>query len=365
VIVLVVCAGVALMQAGVSFAARYGRRPAWLRIPREAAAIALVISVASVAAIGVAAGLAGEASDQWSEFKDRGGGSPSTESRSTQIFDFSGSGRYQFWEAAVDASKVDPLVGIGPGTFEFWWARNGSYSGFIKDAHSLYLETLAELGIVGLLLLGGFVVAVISCGAIRAMRAPPELRLALAGATAGCLSFAAAAGVDWDWELGVLPAVFMMLAASCLVAGSSYAPTAWLGLRRGAGGVGRALTIALAAAAMLAIALPLAATNELEKSQRSVRAGNLGEALSSANTAADLQPYAATPQLQEALVLELEGRIDAAATAAREATRSESTNWRTWLILSRLEARRGDPGASTRAYRRARSLNPLSGDLAP
>jgi O-Antigen ligase len=365
VIVLVVCAGVALMQAGISFAVRYGRRPAWLRIPREAAAVALVVAVGSLAAIGVAGGLPGEISDQWQEFKGRGEGSTAGHGNSAQIFDFSGSGRYEFWQAAVDASKTEPLVGIGPGTFEFWWARNASYSGFIKDAHSLYLETLAELGIIGLILLGGFVVGVVGCGAIRAMRSPPELRLPLAAATAACLAFATAAGLDWDWELGVLPAVFLMLAATCVVGGSSYAPAAWLGLREaGAGLVARGLMVALSVAALLAIALPLAATNELQRSQSSARGGDLGEALASADAAESLQPYAATPHLQKALVLERQGRFAAAADAAREATRAEATNWRTWLTLSRLEARRGDAKAATVAYRRARALNPRSGALA-
>jgi cytochrome c-type biogenesis protein CcmH/NrfG len=200
------------------------------------------------------------------------------------------------------------------------------------------------------------------------MRAPPELRLGLAAATAGCLAFAAAAGVDWEWELGVMPAVFLMLAACCVVAGSSYSPSAWLGLRRDRPGVRRArrgVVVGLSVVALVAIALPLAATNELDQSQESANAGDLGAALSSAETARDVQPYAASPRLQEALLLELDGRFDAAAAAAREATRDESTNWRTWLILSRLEARRGAAAAATQAYRRARSLNPLSGSLAP
>jgi O-Antigen ligase len=362
VIILVVCAGVGLTQAGLSFATRWGSRPAWLRIPREGAAIALAVIVASLAAVGVAAGLAGEVSDQWNEFKTRGSGGGNT----AQIFDFGGSGRYQFWEAAVDANKTDPMVGIGPGTFEFWWARNGSYAGFIKDAHSLYLETLAELGVVGLLLIGGFVIGIVACGAVRALRAPPDVRLGLAAATAGCLAFAAAAGVDWNWEFGVTAAVFMMLAATCVAGGASYSPAAWLRLRdRGSGLLQRGLLVALSILGLLAIAIPLAATAELEQSQRSVRSGDLGQALSDARTAESLQPYAATPHLQQALVLEAQGRFSLAVAAAREATRAESTNWRTWLILSRLEARRGDARAAVQAYRRARALNPRSGTLAP
>ena len=75
-------------------------------------------------------------------------------SRGTEILDFSGSRRYDFWEAAVDANATDPSVGIGPGTFDFWWTQHGSYAAYVRDAHSLYVETLAELGIIGLLLIG-------------------------------------------------------------------------------------------------------------------------------------------------------------------------------------------------------------------
>lgn len=59
-------------------------------------------------------------------------------------------------------------------------------------------------------------------------------------------------------------------------------------------------------------------------------------------------------------MLELDGDLDAAAAAALEATRDEPTNWRTWLVLSRLQARRGNAAESVEAYRKARSLNPRS-----
>jgi cytochrome c-type biogenesis protein CcmH/NrfG len=59
-------------------------------------------------------------------------------------------------------------------------------------------------------------------------------------------------------------------------------------------------------------------------------------------------------------VLEQGGELPAAAAAAEAATERESTNWRTWLVLSRIEAERGRAAASVRAYREARSLNPRS-----
>jgi cytochrome c-type biogenesis protein CcmH/NrfG len=61
-----------------------------------------------------------------------------------------------------------------------------------------------------------------------------------------------------------------------------------------------------------------------------------------------------------ALLLEERGDLAAAASAARGATDRESTNWRTWLVLSRIEAKRERAAAAIEAYRRARSLNPRS-----
>ena len=59
-------------------------------------------------------------------------------------------------------------------------------------------------------------------------------------------------------------------------------------------------------------------------------------------------------------MLELQGNLDAAATAARAATEDEPTNWRTWLVLSRIETYRGESAAGVVAYREARDLNPRS-----
>ncbi len=68
-IVLVVCAGVALVQAGIGLLVRYGRRPGWLRVPREPALAALLVALPIVAVLAIAAGVPGELSDRWETFK--------------------------------------------------------------------------------------------------------------------------------------------------------------------------------------------------------------------------------------------------------------------------------------------------------
>jgi len=348
---IVICAGVALIRAAFGLATLHGLGPR-VGVSRRGAAA----SFACVLAVGViaflAAGGAGEVSDRWEEFKQPIGPHAETAERFESA---SGNGRYQAWQAALDATATDPLTGIGPGTYEYFWAAQGSIPGFIRDAHSLYLETLAELGIVGLILVAGFVFGVIGFGTWRSFSASPARRPWLAAATAACIAFAAAAAVDWAWELTVIPIVFMLLAAGIL---------AYRGNRSQQSPQGslapRLILAAIALAALAAIAIPLAGTETVRASQADVNASRLGPALASARDADQIQPWAATPNLQQALVLELQGDLDGAAAAARAATDDEPTNWRTWLVLSRLEAYRGEADAALAAYRKARLLNPRS-----
>lgn len=359
-ITLVLCACVGLIQAALSVAARYeiGPRP---RISRSAAAVGAAAAALIAIVVALAIGVPGELSDGWEEFKQ-----PVVSENSTSAERFesaSGNGRYQYWSAAVEANATEPLTGIGPGTFQFWWSREGTIPGFVRDAHSLYLETLAELGIVGLLLIGGSILAVLGSGMIRALRASPDRRALLAAATAGCMAFATAAAIDWVWELAVLPMAFLLLAAGILagglgssMAGAQRSSASWAAGHPSS----RIALIVLSMASIAAIAVPLAGTASVRASQDRVDAAELGLALEKARTAREIQPYAATASLQEALVLELGGDLDGAVSMAIDATEDEPTNWRTWMVLSRLEATRGNVEQSVAAYRQARSLNPRS-----
>jgi hypothetical protein len=365
-IVLAVCAAVALLQVGIGLAVRRIDRPSVLGIGRREALIATAVALVFAIPVSLAAGLPHEASHRWDVFKSRGSGPGDEPSGPSSILDFHGSGRYQFWESAIDASETATLKGIGPGTFELWWARHATYNGYVRNAHSLYLESLAELGVVGLLLIGGFVFGVLGIGAARAMRAPPEQRMALAGATAGAAGFAMAAALDWVWQLGALAAAFMLLAAVA-VGGWSVNQTSRRrrrrSKRRNRNRIQRAATVAVAALAMLAIWFPLSGATHLRQSQVDASHGDLAGALAEAEDAADAQPYAAAPLLQEALVLERQGKLSAAAAAAAAATRETSGDWRNWFVLARIQAERGEVAAALRAYHRAHRLNPTYGLL--
>jgi hypothetical protein len=135
-----------------------------------------------------------------------------------------------------------PLLGTGAGTFGLYWTQSGKVLDFggALDAHSLYLETLAELGPLGLLLLAAMLLAPLR-GVIRHRFAPHVP--AAAGAYA---AFLVHAGLDWDWEM---PAVVVAaLCCAAAVATAELRPGPPLG--RAARGALLAISFALGACAI-------------------------------------------------------------------------------------------------------------------
>ena len=57
--------------------------------------------------------------------------------------------RYEYWRVALDTFADHPLVGTGSGGFRVEWLRERPEKDASGEAHSLYLETLAELGLAG------------------------------------------------------------------------------------------------------------------------------------------------------------------------------------------------------------------------
>lgn len=358
-ILLVVCAGVALLTWGLALAERRVEEPRWLRRARPKVAAAAGLALLALAMGVLVGGLPSSIDRSWQNFKKPTLSVAAQNSdRAARFQSASGRGRYQYWQSTTHAEQSRPLKGIGPGTFEFWWSRHGTVPGFVRDAHSLYMETYGELGVPGLAIVAAFLLFVLGTGVVRTLRARGPTRTWLAAATGGCAAFCVSAAVDWVWELPVLPIAFMSLAAALLV--SSPRPSRlrqWTRRRRLALRAGAA---AVSLAALAAIVPPLLAISAVRSSQQAAADGRLGDALSEARSAARAQPYAAAPKLQLALVLESEGGLGSAAAAAHDATHAEPTNWRTWLIVARIEAERGRAPAAAAAYRRAHSLDPRS-----
>jgi O-antigen ligase len=152
-----------------------------------------------------------------------------------------GSDRLDYWEAAVAGFADAPVVGAGTASFPVVWLREREIPGAASDAHSLYLETAAELGLVGIALLGSFVGGTAFC--LRRLVAGDAV-LAV-GPCAALAALAAHAGLDWDWELPALTLPALMLAGVALArsgapALSSEAAAPQRSVPTGAGRGGRA-----------------------------------------------------------------------------------------------------------------------------
>jgi len=344
---ILVCAAVGLVQAGLAIGEAKIKRPKWSQPSKRTSTIALGVVLLVGLVVALAVNAPGRLSDAWDEFKGGGGPGQGAE-RLTSI---AGEDRYEFWSAAVDENGTAPLIGTGAGTFIYWWAREGGGGETVRDAHSLYLQTLGELGIIGFLVLGGFLVVVLAGGVRNALLSEGAERSRLAAALAACSVFFLTAAVDWMWQMPVLPVTMLLLAACLLTVGKGgKKPRLPLGLRAG--------VAAVALIAIVAIAIPLASLSLVRQSEAEARAGDLSAALEDARSAQNVEPGAATPRLQQALVLELTGDFAGAEAAARQAVDREETNWRNWLVLSRIAAENGNPAASVDAYKEARALNP-------
>jgi hypothetical protein len=120
--------------------------------------------------------------------------------------------RYEYWRVAVGAFADHPLQGIGAGGFAVEWLRERKEARPARDAHSLPIETLAELGLVGAALLA-LLAAGIALAGRRVLRADPVLA---AGPAAALVAYAFHASIDWDWEMPALSLVAVALAGLLL-----------------------------------------------------------------------------------------------------------------------------------------------------
>ena len=167
---------------------------------------------AALIAIGVAIAVGGRA---WHQFSSSDVGSPSSPPGTPQPA--LRQRAHDFWRVAIDAFDEEPLLGHGAGTYHFSWDQLRHDSMANLDAHSLYLQAFAELGLVG----GLLVLAMVGrcCG--PASR--PGARRAGRGATStrpcsrASLAFAICSAIDWFWQIAAIGAIFF-LATGVLVA---------------------------------------------------------------------------------------------------------------------------------------------------
>ena len=144
-------------------------------------------------------------------------------------------------------------------------AQHGSLPLPSEFAHSLYLEALAELGIVGLLLIGGAVLV----AAVGAVRSAIQLQSGEIAAAAACgIAFFAAAAYDWVWQLAGMAIVGVGMLGFALGALPAQRASAW-----GRFGALRPALALLAVAAIIPQYVVLAAGSHIRNSHAAFNEG--------------------------------------------------------------------------------------------
>ena len=122
------------------------------------------------------------------------------------------SNRYAYWRVAGHMFVHHPLRGEGSGSFGTEWLARRKIPEAALDAHSLYIETGAELGLVGLAALGLF----LGGGAVAGRRAYRRDAALTAGWIAALSVWLVHAGLDWDWEMPGLSLIAVILAGALI-----------------------------------------------------------------------------------------------------------------------------------------------------
>jgi hypothetical protein len=280
-------------------------------------------------------------------------------------------GRVQFWEVALEAFGEKPLLGHGAATYQFSWNQDRPLAMTVHNAHSLYLQAFAELGVVGGLLTLGMVLFLLGVG-VSAWRAASGRRRELyAVLLSVSFAFALGAAFDWFWQIAGVGVVFFLCTGALVAARCAQLHQARAAERPGDEATlpgpryGLAIAgLAVAWLSMLALIGPLLVDHELDASNNAFAVGNVANAVEHANTARSIEPWAASPYRQLGLIAEEEGEYEEAIHRYDQAIERENRNWTLYYIRARAEHAAGREEAAQADLAEAKRLNPLESCLA-
>ncbi len=323
-----------LAAAGVVLARRRPAEPSTTgdRLPAKALVGVAAVVVAMVALSAAVEGVPG--------------GNPADGATAARLAS-TGSNRYEYWRVAVGAFAAQPVVGVGSGGFAQVWLRERDIGERVRDAHSLPIETAAELGLLGLLALAALAASV-ALAARRGLRDDRGLAL---GPVAVLAAWAVHASIDWDWEMPALTLVAVLLAGLLIAAAEP-----------GTAVRTRLIPRLALAAAVVALAAGLAV--ELRASRLTDRSISLAfDRSASFEERHDVLRRArernvdSFPDVLDADLLRRAGREREAVAILERVVRDEPENSVAWLRLA-VTTQATDPRRSAEAARRARSLAP-------
>jgi hypothetical protein len=294
----------------------------------------------------VAAGAPGVVERQYDRFVE--GNQTFVSDQRDRLLNPGNNGRLWHWRVALDSFRAEPLHGEGAGTYENAWDRERTIALDVTDGHSLYVEVMGELGLVGLVLVLTALLTILY-GFLRLARGDdrgPPAALFTAG-----LIWALHAGIDWDWELTATGAWLFAAGGICLAA-----PAGEARLRA----PGRVARIVLGLGCLALALTPfqvLRSQAGLDDAAAAFEARDCPRAIDGAlssleGTRSRPEPYLLLGYCDTRL-----GLHDLAVRNMELATERDPQSWQAWYGLA---VARGAAGRDPRpAAQRAQRLNPL------
>jgi O-antigen ligase len=259
---------------------------------------------------------------------------------SQRLLTLSGNFRPKYWSVAWKQYRAHPWLGSGAGTFDLYWDRYRETQYGSRDAHNLYLETLAETGPVGLLLL--VITLLIPFAVLRRGERDPVL----AAAGGAYVAFLLHAAVDWDWEMPAVTIAGLLCGAALTLARPG---------RRTLAPAARWVALAALAALGTFAAIAWRGNQATAAGTDAVAHGDYRVAMAKAHTAARLLPWDSEPWTLLGVVQLAVGDRREARTDLRKAVAKDPRDWYPWYEL----ARASTGGSRQSALERAKRLNPI------
>ncbi len=378
VLLVAVLCGLTLAGVAIGFAA--GRHAPRAPARRRMGTLLLCLPVIAVVAFaGLLAhshrGLTGSISHGVSSLTDPNAPLPgaNTPGRLTSI----GSVRARYWNEALEVFSEHPALGAGAGGYATARLRRRTETIDVTHAHGYFVQTLADLGLVGLALTLALLAAWLAAagrsthpwnrswreGAWRAVALPYSAeRIGLLTMLCVVVAFGVHSLVDWTWYVPG-DACVALLCAGWLAGRGPLAKEATPRRARSLREIGP--TRGVLAAAVLAATL-VAAWAQWQP-LRSVDASNEALALlqsnptaarAAAHTAVRRDPLSAQALFTLSTIQQRAGESAQARATLQRAVRLQPSNPQTWVALGDYDLQTNDPQDALKELRAAVYLNP-------
>ena len=336
--------------------------------------LAIPVVIALVVAAGSAQRIDRGVRDQWHAFTqlaEPGAGDGASSANQSRLLSGAGN-RYDYWRVAWRVWREHPVLGVGAGNYPRSYYQQRATTEDIEQPHSIELQALSELGVVGALLLAAFIGGIgwgISRMRPAAARSPLS-RALMVGGVGAIGAWLAQTSVDWMHLLPGLTAI--AIAATAVVVRPRSPLTA--GAASGHSRFGRALAsrpaLALGGSAVLVTLVVAGASLSRQgladfyrtRAQHELDA-HPAAALTDANRSLGIDSDAVQTYYAKAAALARFDQAPAAEAALRAALVQEPDNFVTWTLLGDVAVRERRLGVAKRDYTRAHRLNPRNSTL--